>query len=70
MQDAVQGKNETAKLFGDRCRKLCHKTVTKVDNEATQLISNEEAERRLVAAYVNGQNGHSGATSLECGNDG
>jgi hypothetical protein len=28
-----------------------------VDNEATQIILNEEAERRLVAAYINGLRG-------------
>jgi hypothetical protein len=57
LQDAVQGKNESAEVFGDRCRKLCQKTVRKVDNEVTQIILNEEAERRLVAAYINGLKG-------------
>jgi hypothetical protein len=57
LQDAIQGKNESAEVFGDRCRKLCQKTIRKVDNEATQVILNEEAERRLVAAYINGLRG-------------
>jgi hypothetical protein len=57
LQDAVQGKNESAEVFGDRCRKLCQKTIRKVDNEVTQIILNEEAERRLVAAYINGLKG-------------
>jgi hypothetical protein len=57
LQDAVQGKNESAEVFGDRCRKLCQKTIRKVDNEASQIILNEEAERRLVAAYINGLKG-------------
>jgi hypothetical protein len=39
------------------CRKLCEKTIRKVDNEVTQIILNEEAERRLVATYVNGLKG-------------
>jgi hypothetical protein len=38
LQDAVRGKNESAEVFGDRCRKLCQKTVRKVDNEAIQII--------------------------------
>jgi hypothetical protein len=48
----VQGKTETAEAFGDR--QLCQKMIRKVDNEVTQLILNEEAGSRLVAAYVNG----------------
>jgi hypothetical protein len=60
LQDAIQGKGESAEVFGDRCRKLCQKTIRKVDNEATQLILNEEAERRLVAAYINGLRGIAG----------
>jgi hypothetical protein len=57
LQDAVQGKTESAEVFGDRCRKLCQKTIRKVGDEATQSILNEEAERRLVAAYINGLRG-------------
>jgi hypothetical protein len=57
LQDAVQGKTESAEVFGDRCRKLCQKTIRKVGDEATQSILNEEADRRPVAAYINGLRG-------------
>jgi hypothetical protein len=60
LQDAIQGKSESAEVFGDRCKKLCQKTIRKVDDEATQLVLNEEAERRLVAAYINGLRGVAG----------
>jgi hypothetical protein len=43
--------------FADRCMRLCQKAVRHVDDEATQRIINEEAERRLVAAYINGSMG-------------
>jgi hypothetical protein len=57
LQDAVQEekkKKESAEVFGDRCWKHCRKTIRKVENEANQLIINDDAERRLVAAYING----------------
>jgi D-lyxose ketol-isomerase len=60
LQDAVQGKNESAEVLGGRHRRICHKTIRKVDDEATQLILNEEAECRLVAAYINGLRGTAG----------
>jgi hypothetical protein len=44
-------------VFADRCRRLCQKTIRIVQDEATQRIINEEAERRLVAAYINGLTG-------------
>jgi hypothetical protein len=57
LQDAVQGRGETAEEFADRCRKLCQKTIRRVDNAVAQVVLNEEAERRLVAAYINGLRG-------------
>ena len=57
LQDAVQGKNESAEEFSDRCRKMCQRTIRKVNDEETQRIINEEAERRLLAAYVHGLRG-------------
>jgi hypothetical protein len=54
LQFAMQDRSETADVFADRCRKLCQKTIRRVDNEAAQAALNEEAERRLVAAYING----------------
>jgi hypothetical protein len=57
LQDAVQGKDESAEEFGGRCRKLCLRTIRKVNDEETQHIINEEEERRLLAAYVHGLRG-------------
>jgi DNA-binding MurR/RpiR family transcriptional regulator len=57
LQDAIQEKGESVEEFADRCRKLCQKTVRIVEDGATQRVINEEAERRLVAAYINGLGG-------------
>ena len=57
LQEAAQGKDESAEEFGDRCRKLCQRTIRKVQDEEVQKIINEEAERRLVAAYIHGLKG-------------
>jgi hypothetical protein len=57
LQEAVQGKDEKAEEFSDRCRKLCQKTIRKVQDEDSQRIINEEAERRLLAAYIHGLRG-------------
>jgi hypothetical protein len=54
LQDATQEKGESVEEFAERCWRLCQKTVRHVEDEATQGIINEEAERRLVAAYING----------------
>ena len=54
LQDAAQGRDESAEEFGDRCRKLCKRTFRKVQDEGVQRIINEEAERRFLAAYING----------------
>jgi len=54
LQDATQEKGESVEEFADRCRRLCQKTVRRVEDEAMQRVINEEAERRLVAAYING----------------
>jgi hypothetical protein len=57
LQDATQEKGESVEEFADRCRRLCLKTIRNVADEATQRIINEEAERRLFAAYINGLGG-------------
>ena len=54
LQDDTQEKGESVEEFADRCRRLCQKTIRRVEDEAIQRIINEEAERRLVAAYING----------------
>jgi hypothetical protein len=57
LQEAVQGKEEGAEEFSDRCRKMCQKTIRRVQDEETQRIIIEEAERRLLAAYIHGLKG-------------
>jgi len=54
LQDATQEKRESVEEFADRCRRLCQKTIRCVEDEAMQRIIKEEAQRRLVAAYING----------------
>ena len=57
LHDAAQDRDESAEEFGVRCRKLCHRTIRKVQDEGVQRIINEEAERRLLAAYIRGLRG-------------
>jgi hypothetical protein len=54
LQEAVQGRDEGAEEFGDRCRKMCQRTIRKVQDENTQRVINDEAERRLLSAYIHG----------------
>jgi hypothetical protein len=54
LQKAVQ---EGAEEFSDRCRKMCQRTIRKVQDENVQRVINEEAERRLLAAYIHGLKG-------------
>ena len=39
LQDAAQGRDESAE-FGDWCRKLCQRTIRKVQDEEVQRIIN------------------------------
>ena len=48
LEDAAQGRDESAEEFGDRCRKLCQRTVRKVQDEGIQRIINEDAERKCL----------------------
>jgi hypothetical protein len=54
LQDATQEKEGSVEELAARCRRMCQKTIRNVQDEATQRIINEEAERQLVAAYING----------------
>jgi len=56
LQEAAQGRDESAEEFGDRCRKLCQRTIRKVQDEVQKII-NEEAECRLITAYIHGLKG-------------
>jgi DNA-binding MurR/RpiR family transcriptional regulator len=57
LQDAAQGRDQSAEEFGDRCRKLYQRTIRKVQDEEVQRTVNEEAERRLLATYIHGLRG-------------
>lgn len=57
LQNAVQYKNETPSQFADRCRRLCARTIRQVSDPEQQRIINEEGERRMLAAYINGLSG-------------
>jgi hypothetical protein len=57
LQEAVKGKDEGAEEFGDRCRKICQRTIRRVNDKGTQSMINEEAESRLLAEYIHGLRG-------------
>ena len=54
MQNASQEKNESPEVFLDRLRKLCQQTISSSANPVEQAVINREAERRLLAAFING----------------
>ena len=54
LQNASQEKNESPEVFLDRLRKLCQQTIRSSDNPLEQGIINQEADKRLLAAFVNG----------------
>jgi len=41
-------------MFLDRLRKLCQRTVRTSENAVEQAVINQEADRRLLAAFING----------------
>jgi hypothetical protein len=54
MQNASQEKNESPEVFLDFLRKLCQRTMRRSDNPVEQAVINQEADRRLLAAFING----------------
>ena len=54
VQYASQEKSESPEVFLDRLRKLCQRTIRSSGNPVEQAIINQEAERRLLAAFING----------------
>ena len=54
VQNASQEKNESPEVFLDRLRKLCQRTIRRSDNPVDQAVINQEADRRLLAAFING----------------
>jgi len=57
VQNATQEKGESPEMFLDRLRKLCQRTIRNSDNAVEQAVINKEADRRLLAAFINGLNG-------------
>jgi len=60
VQNASQEKNESPEVFLDRLRKLCQRTVRSSGNPIEQAVINQEADRRLLAAFINGLIGVAG----------
>jgi len=54
VQNATREKNESPEVFLDRLRKLCQRTLRSSVNPVEQAIINQEANRRLLAAFING----------------
>jgi len=54
LQTARQRRNEGPQEFADRCWALAQKLVCKVDDSQAQRIHQENAERKLLAAFVSG----------------
>jgi len=57
VQNASQEKGESPEMFLDRLRKLCQRTIRISDNAVEQAVINQEADRRLLAAFINGLSG-------------
>jgi hypothetical protein len=53
MQNASQEKNERPEVFLGRPRKLCQRTIRSSANPVDQAVINQEAGRRLLAAFIN-----------------
>jgi hypothetical protein len=60
LQNSPQGKEESPEAYLDRLRKLCHRTISKADTPEEQIVLNREAERRLLAAFIDGLRGAPG----------
>jgi hypothetical protein len=60
LQTASQEKNESPEIFLDRLRKLCQRTIQHTENPVEQAVLNRDAEKRLLAAFINGLRGGPG----------
>jgi len=54
VQTASQEKGVSPVMFLDRLRKLCQRTVRTSDNAVEQTVINQEADRKLLAAFMSG----------------
>ena len=60
LQAGKQEKDETPDDFADRLRKLSRNTLRVVEDANAQIALNAEAERRLLAVFINGLKGNPG----------
>jgi hypothetical protein len=54
VQNASQDRNESPEVFLDRLRKMCQRTIRSSANPIEQAVIKQEADRRLLAAFING----------------
>lgn len=54
VQTASQEKTESPEVFLDRLRKLCQRTIRSSEDPVEQAVINQEVNRRLLAAFING----------------
>lgn len=54
LQNASQEKNESPEMFLNRLRQWCQRTIQSSENPVEQALINREAERRFLAAFING----------------
>jgi hypothetical protein len=67
LQNAVQDKNESPEAFLDRLRKWYQRTIQSSNNPVEQAVINREADRRLLAAFINRPTGVPGRqVKLQC----
>jgi hypothetical protein len=57
LQNAVQEKNESPESFLDRLRKWCQRTIQISDKPVEQVVIDRDADRRLLATFINGLTG-------------
>ena len=60
VQNASQEKDESPETFLGRLRKMCQRTIRSSDNPVEQAVINQEADKRLLAAFINGLKGEPG----------
>jgi hypothetical protein len=60
VQTASQERNESPEVYLDRLRKLCQQTIRISANAVQQVVINQEADRRLLAAFTHGLHGTPG----------
>ena len=53
----MQEKSESPEVFLDRLRKLCQRTILSSNGPVEQTVINREADRRLLAGFINGLTG-------------